>query len=119
MVGVEFSSWPARVFAVSVCGVTWAWATCAVDRVVEERGEGVGLWLLSLGLNSDSCNLGRKGGVDAFVVGVMVVVEEGLSLARRGVFGARARVGFNGTPDREGAVGRGLRLLAMLAGLFL
>lgn len=72
------------------------------------------MWLLSLGLNSDSCNLGRKGGVDVFIVGVMVVVEEGVSLARRGVFGARARAGFNGTPDREGAVGKGLRLLAML-----
>ena len=114
VVGVEFIIWPARVFPVNVCGVTCEGATCAVGRV-EERGEGVGLWLFSLGLNSDSCNLGRKGGVDVDVVIVVGVVEEDVSWARRGVFGARARAGFNGTPGREGAVGRGLRLLAMMA----
>lgn len=93
--------------------MTWVEATCAVGRV-EDSGEGVGLWLFNLGLNSDSCNLGRKGGVDVVFI-VVAVVEEGVSWASRGVFGVRARAGFNGTPGREGAVGRGLRLLAMMA----
>jgi len=57
--------------------VTWVEATCAVGRV-EDRGEGVCLWLFSRGLNSDSCNLGRKGGVDVVFI-VVGVVEEGES----------------------------------------
>ena len=76
MVGVELIIWPARVFPVRDCGVTYEGATCAVGRV-EERGEGVGLWLFSLGLNSDSCNFGRKGGVDVVVI-VVEEVEEGV-----------------------------------------
>jgi hypothetical protein len=78
VVGVEFIIWPARVFPANVCGVTCEGATCAVGRV-EESGEGVGLWLFSLGLNSDSCNFGRKGGVDVDVVVVVAVVEGGVS----------------------------------------
>jgi hypothetical protein len=78
----------------------------------------VGLWLFNLGLNSDSRNFGRKGGVDVVVI-VVAVVEEGVSWARRGVFGVRARAVFNGTPGREGAVERWLRLLAMMAFLLL
>jgi hypothetical protein len=93
--------------------VTYEGAACAVGRV-EERGEGVCLRLFSLGLNSDSCNFGRKGGVDVDVI-VVEMVEEGVFWARRGVVCARARAGFNGTPGREGAVEGGLRLLAMMA----
>lgn len=69
--------WPALVFPFNVCGVTWVEATGAVGRD-EDRGEGVGLWLFNLGLNSDSCNFGRKGGVDVVFI-VVAVVEEGES----------------------------------------
>ena len=78
MVGVEFIIWPARVFPARVCGVTCEGATCAVGRV-EDRGDGVGLWLFSFGLNSDSCSLGRKGGVDVVVFIVVPVFEEDVS----------------------------------------
>lgn len=71
--------------------------------------------MFNLGLNSDSCNFGRKGGVDVVIVVVFGVVEGGVSRARRGVVEARARAGFNGTPGREGAIEGGLRLLAMMA----